>query len=156
MMLRIMGRLTYQIFCHQLAPSIAAASYSCSGTDLSAARYIMRKNGAPYQTFTRITEKRAQYGSLSQGISLPPSVLSSQLNALWVGSKSHHQPKVDSASGMTQGTSSMPRHLRCPFVGRLLTRCAVTSPISALKNTALSAKIADCSTTIKKVSRLSR
>ena len=26
MMLRIIGRVTYQIFCHQLAPSIAAAS----------------------------------------------------------------------------------------------------------------------------------
>jgi hypothetical protein len=26
MMLRIIGRVTYQIFCHQLAPSMAAAS----------------------------------------------------------------------------------------------------------------------------------
>src|SRR4029079_9803289 len=65
MMLRIIGSVTYQIFCHQLAPSISAASYSCSGTDLSAARYMIRKNGAPYQTFTRITENRAQFGAPS-------------------------------------------------------------------------------------------
>ncbi len=35
-------------------------------------------------------------------------------------------------------------------------RCAVIRPISALKNTADSAKIADCSTTIQNVSRDSR
>src|SRR3954468_18262774 len=77
----------------------------------------------------------------------------SQLNAEWVGSNSHHQPSEDSASGITHGTSSMPRHLRWPFTGRLLTRCAVISPIKALKNTAESAKIADCRTTIQNVSR---
>src|SRR6266487_6122056 len=113
---------------------------------------MIRKNGAPYQTFTRITENRAQYGSLSQATSLPPTCSISQLKALWVGSNSHHQPSVESASGITQGTSSMPRHLRWPLLGKLLTRCAVTRPISALKNTALSAKIADCSTTIQNVS----
>ena len=56
----IIGRLMYQIFCSQLAPSIAAASCSCSGTDLSAARYMIMKNGEPTHTLTRITQKRAQ------------------------------------------------------------------------------------------------
>src|SRR5215471_1829501 len=117
---------------------------------------MIRKNGAPYQTLTRMTENRAQYGSLSQGIDSPPNCSISQLNALCVGSNSHHQLRVESASGITHGTSSMPRHLRWPLVGRLLTRCAVISPINALKNTAVSAKIADCHTTIQKVSRVSR
>src|SRR5919199_871810 len=117
---------------------------------------MIRKNGAPYQTLTRMTENRAQYGSLSQAISWPPKRWMSQLNALWVGSNSHHQLRVESASGMTHGTSSMPRHLRWPLLGRLLTRCAVISPISALKNTAVMAKIADCWTTIQNTSRLSR
>src|SRR5476649_2595234 len=117
---------------------------------------MMRKNGAPYQTLTRITEKRAQYGLLSQGISSNPMDTRSQLNAECVGSNSHHHPSEDSASGITHGTSSMPRHLRWPLVGRLLMRCAVMSPISALKNTAESAKIADCCTTIQKTSRESR
>src|SRR5262252_6693675 len=112
MMLRIIGKVTWINCCQALAPSILAASYSCSGTDLSAARYMMRKNGAPYHTLTRITEKRAQYGSLSQGMSLPPSPRMIQLNAECVGSNSHHQPRDDSASGMTHGTNSMPRHLR--------------------------------------------
>src|SRR6202007_723287 len=62
MMLRIIGKLMYQIFCSQLAPSIAAASCNCSGTDLSAARYMIMKNGDPTHTLTRITQKRAQYG----------------------------------------------------------------------------------------------
>src|SRR5438552_4025436 len=108
---------------------------------------MMRKKGAPYHTLTRITQKRAQYGLLKKGISRPPKPSTSQLNALWVGSNNHHQPSVESASGITQGTSSMPRHLRWPLLGRLLTRWAVTSPIRALKKTALNAKIADCSTT---------
>src|SRR4029077_297115 len=112
MMLRIIGRGMWMNFCQALAPSIAAASYSCSGTDLSAARYMIRKNGAPYHTFTRITEKRAQYGSLSHGISPKPRPFRTQLNAECVGSNSHHQPSDDNASGMTHGTSSMPRHLR--------------------------------------------
>src|SRR5437588_1294245 len=117
---------------------------------------MIRKNGAPYQTLTRITENRAQYGSLSQATGSPPNCSISQLKALWVGSNSHHQLRVESASGITHGTSSMPRHLRWPLVGRLLTRCAVTSPINALKNTAVTAKIADCCTTIQNTSRPSR
>src|SRR5205814_5124915 len=58
MMLRIIGSVTYQIFCHQFAPSIAAASESCSGTDLRAGRHMIRKQGAPAQTVTRIPEER--------------------------------------------------------------------------------------------------
>src|SRR5207249_12258199 len=65
MMLRIIGSVMYQIFCHQLAPSLAAASYSCSGTDLSAARYMSSKKDAPYQTVTSITEQRAHSASLT-------------------------------------------------------------------------------------------
>src|SRR5215468_3485604 len=72
MMLRIIGRVTYQIRCHQLAPSIAAASYSWSGTDFSAARYMIMKNGAPYQMLTRMTENRAQAASPVQGIGPMP------------------------------------------------------------------------------------
>src|ERR1700757_4495113 len=114
---------------------------------------MIRKNGAPYQILTRITEKRAQNGSLSHGISVPPKPRMIQLKAECVGSNSHHHPSVDSASGMTQGTSSMPRHLRWPLLGRLLIRCAVIKPISALKNTADSANTADCQTTIQNTSR---
>src|SRR5262249_41182878 len=114
---------------------------------------MIRKNGAPYQMLTRITENRAHMGSLSQAISLPPSARMIQLDAECVGANSHHQPSVESASGITHGTSSIPRHLRCPLTGMLLTKCAVTNPISALKNTAESAKIADCWTTIQNTSR---
>ncbi len=60
------------------------------------------------------------------------------------------------AGGMTQGTSSMPRHLRCPLVGTLCTKCATQKPIRALKKTALTAKMIDCLTTIQKVSRVNR
>src|SRR6516162_7476512 len=114
---------------------------------------MIKKNGAPYQTFTRMTEKRAQWGSLSQGISLKPSPAMIQLRAEWVGSNRHHQLSDDSANGMTQGTSSMPRHLRCPLLGRLLIRCAVRRPINALKKTALQAKMIVCRTTIQNTSR---
>src|SRR5262249_60513819 len=107
-------------------------------------------------TLTRITENRAQYGSLSHGIPEPPNSSISQLNAEWVGSNSHHQPSEESASGITHGTSSMPRHLRWPLAGRLLIRCAVISPISALKKTAESAKMTDCLTTSQNTSRPSR
>src|SRR5215469_12907394 len=117
---------------------------------------MMRKNGAPYQMLTRMTENRAQYGLESHGTSPPPSASMIQLNAECVGSNSHHQPSDESASGMTHGTSSMPRHLRWPLAGRLLIRCAVIRPIKALKNTAVSAKIADCWTTIQNTSRESR
>ena len=59
MMLRIIGRVTKNSFCIALAPSIAAASYSCSGTDFSAARYMIMKNGVPYQTLTVMVQNRA-------------------------------------------------------------------------------------------------
>src|ERR1043165_9490772 len=81
MMFRIIGNVTYQIFCHQFAPSICAASYSCSGTDLSAARYMIRKNGAPYHTLIRITQKRAQYASPVHVIGGRPGWTKIQLNA---------------------------------------------------------------------------
>src|SRR5579883_149533 len=114
---------------------------------------MIRKNGEPYQMFTRMTEKRAQYGLESQGTSVPPNASMTQLKAEWVGSNSHHQPSEESASGITHGTSSMPRHLRWPLAGRLLMRCDVTSPISALKKTAQPVKITACSTTSQNTSR---
>ncbi len=60
------------------------------------------------------------------------------------------------AGGMTHGTSSMPRHLRWPFAGMLWTKWATMKPISALKITAVIAKMQDCSTTSQNVSRLKR
>ncbi len=60
------------------------------------------------------------------------------------------------AGGITHGTSSMPRHLRWPLAGMLWTKCATMKPISALKITAVMAKMQDCFTTIQKVSRLNR
>src|SRR5438552_14286792 len=45
---------------------------SCSGTDFSAAKYMIMKNGAPYQTLTKMTEKRAQAASPVQGIGPMP------------------------------------------------------------------------------------
>ena len=48
------------------------------------------------------------------------------------------------AGGITHGTSSMPRHLRWPLAGMLWTKCATMKPISALKITAVMAKMQDC------------
>src|SRR5205823_12057999 len=110
----------------------------------------------PYQTFTKITKKRAQYGSPSQVIAGRPMRTKTQLNALYDGSNNQNQPSVLIAGGMTHGMSSMPRHLRWPFAGTLCTKCATQKPISALKSTALMAKMHDCFTTIQKVSRLKR
>src|SRR5262249_3790546 len=98
---------------------------------------MIMKNGAPNQTFTSITAKRAQFGSPSQLTGAMPTRANSQLNALYEGSKSHSQASVLIAGGITQGTSSMPRHLRCPFEGTLCTKCATQKPISALNRTAL-------------------
>ena len=60
------------------------------------------------------------------------------------------------AGGITQGTSSMPRHLRWPLAGMLCTKWATMKPMSALKMTAVMAKMQDCLTTIQKVSRPNR
>src|SRR3954471_23342446 len=117
---------------------------------------MMRKNGAPYQTFTRITEKRAQFASPSQLTEGMPRRTKTQLNALEEGTSSQNQPSALIAGGITQGMSSMPRHLRWPFAGTLCTKCATQKPISALKSTALMAKMHDCFTTIQKVSRVKR
>src|ERR1700726_4711818 len=85
MMLRIIGRVTYQMRCHQLAPSIEAASKSCSGTDFSAARYMIMKNGAPAQILTMMTAKRAHPVSPSQEIEPNPNWWKIQLKALYEG-----------------------------------------------------------------------
>src|SRR5215217_2412833 len=81
---------------------------------------------------------------------------SNQLNALYDGSNSHNQASELIAGGITQGISSIPRHLRCPLAGMLCTKCATMKPISALKMTAVIAKMQDCCTTIQNVSRLNR
>src|SRR3954451_7006129 len=117
---------------------------------------MIMKNGAPTQTFTRITAKRAQFGSPSQLTGENPMRSRLQLNALYDGSNSHSHASVLIAGGITHGTSSMPRHLRCPFTGTLCTKCATQKPIVALKNTALSANTTDCLTTIQNVSRVKR
>ena len=43
---------------------------------------MIMKNGDPYQMLTRITEKRAQKGSLNQGMLIPTVARRSQLIAL--------------------------------------------------------------------------
>src|SRR5581483_9304707 len=81
MMLRIIGRVTKNSLCTVPAPSIAAASYSCSGTDFSAARYMIMKNGVPNQTLTVMVQNRAIQPTPSQGTDSSPNLFSSQLNA---------------------------------------------------------------------------
>src|SRR4051794_20295457 len=117
---------------------------------------MIRKNGAPYHTFTRITEKRAQLGVPSQFTSPMPTSRRIQLNALYDGSKSQNHASVLMAGGITQGMSSIPRHWRCFFGGILCTKCARTKRVDALKITAVIAKMHDCFTTIQKSSRLNR
>src|SRR3954469_482925 len=117
---------------------------------------MIRKKGAPYQTLTRITAKRAQYGSPSQVMVGSPIWAKSQLNAEYDGSNSQNQASVLIAGGITQGMSSMPRHLRCPFAGMLCTTCERKKPMAALNTTAVMAKMHDCFTTIQKRSRLNR
>src|SRR5580693_2709935 len=81
MMLRIIGNVTKNSFCRPCAPSIAAASYNCSGTDFSAARYMIMKNGVPYQTLTAMVQKRAIQPTPSQGTLANPNWFRIQLNA---------------------------------------------------------------------------
>src|SRR5208282_1921922 len=104
MMFRIIGKVTKISFCTAFAPSIAAASYSCSGTDFSAARYMIMKNGVPYQTFTAMVQNRAIQPTPSHGTEAKPISFRIQLNAEYDGSNIHHQLSADSDSGITQGT----------------------------------------------------
>ena len=82
MIFLIIGMVTCINFCQALAPSIEAASYKSSGIDFNAAKYMIRKNGAPTQTLTNIIENRAQKVSLSQGIADNPSASNIQLKEL--------------------------------------------------------------------------
>ena len=95
------------------------------------------KNGAPNHTVTRMTEKRAQPVSPSHWMRSIPRWSRIQLKALKEGSNSNRQASVPMAGGMTHGTRSMPRHLRCPFVGMLCMRWAATNPRVALMPTAV-------------------
>src|SRR3954447_8828901 len=117
---------------------------------------MIRKKGAPYQTLTRITDIRAHVGSPSQLTFEKPAWFRIQLNAEYDGSNSQNHASVLIAGGITQGMSSMPRHLRWLLPGTLFTKCASTNPRSALKTTAVTAKMHDCFTTIQKRSRLNR
>src|SRR5258708_31260161 len=79
-----------------------------------------------------------------------------QINDRGEGSTSHSQARQLIAGGITHGTSSMPRHLRWPRLGMLCTKCATMKPMSALKMTAVVAKMQDCRTTLQNVSRLNK
>src|ERR1700727_367946 len=81
MMLRIIGSVTKNSFCTADAPSIEAASYNCSGTDFSAARYMIMKNGVPYHTLTVMVQNRAVQPTPSQGTLANPNWFSTQLKA---------------------------------------------------------------------------
>src|SRR2546421_7093206 len=116
---------------------------------------IMTK-GDRTETWAWVTPNRGQYGLPGQGMLDRPRWVRIQLNALEEGSTSHSQARVLIAGGMTHGISSMPRHLRWPFIGMLWTKWATMNPISALKMTAVTANRTDCSTTIQKVLRRNR
>ena len=85
MIFLIIGMVTCINFCQALAPSIEAASYKSSGIDFNAAKYMIRKNGAPTQTLTNIIENRDQKVSLSQGMADNPSASNIQLKELLRG-----------------------------------------------------------------------
>src|ERR1700680_4244054 len=104
---------------------------------------MIMKNGEPIQMLTRMTEKRAHAASPVHGIGWKPNLSKIHLNALYDGSNSQSQARQLIAGGITHGTSSMPRHLRWPFAGMLWTKCATMKPISALKMTAVMAKMQD-------------
>src|SRR6266852_106988 len=117
---------------------------------------MIMKNGEPIQTLTRITENRAQVASPVQGTGSTANNARIQLNAEYDGSNSHSQARQLIAGGITQGTNSMPRHLRWPRLGMMCTKCATMKPMSALKMTAVMSKMQDCRTTIQNVSRLNK
>src|SRR5271165_3226333 len=139
MMFRIIGKVTKISFCMALAPSMAAASYNCSGTDFSAARYMIMKNGVPYQTLTAIVQNLAIQPTPSQGTFPTPNWFSTQLNAEYDGSNIHHQVSVERANGITHGTSKRPRQMRWFLPGMLCIRCARMKPIMAFRATAVMA-----------------
>ena len=56
---RISGTVTFQNFCHPLAPSISAASYSSLGIDYSAPVATTIMNGHPSQILDSRTAKNA-------------------------------------------------------------------------------------------------
>src|SRR5947209_20121618 len=59
------GSVTFRKTCHAPPPSTSAASISSPGIDCRAPRETRKKYGTVSQTLTRITEKRAQFGSKS-------------------------------------------------------------------------------------------
>src|SRR3989304_2014992 len=156
MMFFSIGSVMWRSRCAAFAPSIAEDSYSSWGMDFSPARYVIMKKGVPYQMLTSVTEKRAQKGSASQDFGLKPSRTRTQLRALWVGSEIHHQPRLDSASGMTHGIRESPRHTRWPRGGSVWMTSARVRPRIAFQSTARDVKRKDVCTTSQKVSRVRR
>src|SRR3990170_2312728 len=156
MMFFSMGRVMKRSRWKGPAPSMEAESNSSSGIDFRPARYMIMKKGVPYQTLTRMMEKRAQKGSASQDFGAKPSSTRIQFRALWVGSKIHHQPRVESARGITQGTRETPRQTRWPRVGSVLITRARIKPSSALKKTAVKVKRKEVRTTSQNVSIVRR
>src|SRR5580704_9026852 len=73
---------------------------------------MIMKNGVPNHTFTVMVQNRAIQPTPSHGTEAKPSWLRSQLKAEYDGSNIHHQVRVESASGITHGTSRRPRQMR--------------------------------------------
>ena len=57
------GSVTCQNFCHSVAPSSAAASYSDGEMVCNPASRVMAKNGTPRQIFAAMVDSRASHGS---------------------------------------------------------------------------------------------
>src|ERR1700751_764157 len=101
---------------------------------------MIMKEGVPYHTFTAITQSRAIQRSPSRGTKAKPTAFSTQLNADEDESNSHCQPSVDSASGITQGVSNMPRTMRWLPPEMLCNRWARMKPSVAFRITAETAQ----------------
>ena len=71
MMFRIIGSVMKRSRCRAVAPSMAAASYSSPGMDVSPARNMIMKKGVPIQTLTRMTENRARPAGSATGCGGP-------------------------------------------------------------------------------------
>src|SRR5487761_1938963 len=98
-------------FCHGVAPSMVAASYSDGDTVCRPASSVIATKGTPRQILANITQMRASVGSPRKSILwlMRPNLISDQEMIENCASKIHQNAIADKTVGTTKGISTIER-----------------------------------------------
>src|SRR6266511_677473 len=145
------GSVNFRKTCHAPPPSTSAASINSLGIDCRAPRETRKKYGTVSHTLTRITERRAQFGSNNHGMLVWKARFTTPKSSLSRPCQTSKARKAGTAYGMIRSA----RYVRWKLSPGLFSVIASSKPSANERKTTEVAKIIVQTNTLRNGLRIS-